>query len=133
MDGTIYRIERYQASLLRRVKQLQLACDLSDRQFLAAPHFPGLYAFLNIAAPHWDSYYVYNRSTDVQNQHLAAMPEIKLALIAPDATIDGLERLKFSKIYGESLRYIEGKLERSPVEGFPYPLYIYVKSNSCTS
>lgn len=132
MDGTIYRVERYQAILLRRVKQLQLACDLSDGQFLAAPHFPGLYAFLNIAAPHWDSYYVYNRSPDLQRQHLAAMSDIKLALIAPDATIDGLKRLKFSNIYGESLRYIEGNLERSPVEGFPYPLYIYVRSSSCT-
>ena len=132
MDGTIYRIERYQAALLRKVKQLQLACDVSDRQFLAAPHFPGLYAFLNMAAPHWDSYYVYNRSPELQRQHLAAMPEIKLALIAPDATIDGLERLKFANMYGESLRYIEGKLDRSPVEWFPYPLDIYVRSSSCT-
>lgn len=132
MDGTIYRIERYQAALLRKVKQLQLACDVSDGQFLAAPHFPGLYAFLNIAAPHWDSYYVYNRSPELQRQHLAAMPEIKLALIAPDATIDGLERLKFANMYGESLRYIEDKLERSPVEWFPYPLDIYVRSSSCT-
>ena len=131
MDGTAYRIERYQASLLTRLVQLKDGCGLADGQFLAAPHFPGLYAFLHLDAPHWDSYYVYSRPLAMQQQHLENMPDIKLAFVAPDATIDELERLKFSNTYGESLRYLEHNLHRSAVAEFPYKLDMFVKPGSC--
>ena len=131
MDGTDYRVERYQASLMTRLRQLKEACGLSDAQFLAAPHFPGLYAFLHLDAPHWDSYYVYSRPPSLQQAHLAAMPNIKLAWIAPEATIDGIERLKFGNIYGESLRYLESHLDKRAMDGFPSALNMYVKPGSC--
>lgn len=132
MDGTTYRIERYQASLMTRLRQLKDRCGLSDAEFLAAPHFPGLYAYLHLDAPHWDSYYVYSRPLSMQREHLANMPNIKLALIAPEETIDGLERLKFGNTYGESLRFLDGHLAKNAVADFPYGLNRYVKPGSCT-
>jgi hypothetical protein len=131
MDGTAYRIERYQASLLTRLSQFKAQCGLSDGEFLAAPHFPGLYAFLQLDAPHWDTYYVYSRSQSLQREHLATLSTVKLALVAPEETIDGLERLKFGNTYGDSLRYLDDHLEKSAVAAFPYDLNMYVRPGSC--
>lgn len=132
MDGTTYRIERYQARLLGEVRRLAQGCNTRDGQFLAAPHFPGLYAFLGVKAPAWETYYLHNRSPAMQAKHLQAMPAIRLAIIATESTIDDLDRLRFRNMHGDSLRWLEQHLTPTTLAEFPYPLTIYTSPTQCT-
>ena len=86
-------VVRAQQEAPHTVRRMALQCQVSDRQFLAAPHFPGLYAFLSIQAPAWESYYLHNRPQPMQEQHLRAMEEVRLAIVATESTIDQLDRL----------------------------------------
>lgn len=131
MDGTSYRIERYQARLLTTVRSLALRCQMTDRQFLAAPHFPGLYAFLGIQAPAWESYYLHNRPQPMQEQHLRAMEEVRLAIVATESTIDQLDRLLFRNMHPASQELLDSEFEKSSLQEFPYPLAIYTRPKSC--
>lgn len=131
MDGTSYRIEQYQARLLTTVRRMALQCQVSDRQFLAAPHFPGLYAFLGIPAPAWESYYLHNRPQRMQEQHLRAMTELKLAVVATESTIDQLDRLLFRNMHRASQELLDSEFEKSSLLEFPYPLTIYTRPKSC--
>lgn len=131
MDGTSYRIEQYQARLLTTVRRMALQCHVSDRQFLAAPHFPGLYAFLGIQAPAWESYYLHNRPQPMQERHLRAMGEVKLAVVATESTIDQLDRLLFRNMHPASQELLDSEFEKSLLLEFPYPLTIYTRPKSC--
>jgi hypothetical protein len=131
MDGTSYRIERYQANLLTTVRSMARRCQVSDRQFLAAPHFPGLYAFLGIQAPGWESYYLHNRPQSMQEQHLHAMGEVRLAVVATESTIDQLDRLLFRNMHRTSQELLDSEFEKSSLQPFPYPLAIYTRPKSC--
>lgn len=131
MDGTGYLIERYQAKLLTTVRSMALRCQVTDRQFLAAPHFPGLYAFLGIQAPAWESYYLHNRPQPMQEQHLRAMEEVRLAIVATESTIDQLDRLLFRNMHPASQELLDSEFEKSSLQEFPYPLAIYTRPKSC--
>lgn len=132
MDGTTYRIESYQARLLTEARNLARKCQITDRQFLAAPHFPGLYAFLGVRAPAWESYYLHNRPLPIQQEHVRAMTSIRLAIIAPESTIDNLDRLRFRNMHGGSLHRLDSTLVPMTLPDFPFPLTIYTSPLLCT-
>lgn len=131
MDATVYRIESYQARLLSVVREMARDCQIKDREFLAAPHFPGLYAFLGVRAPAWETYYLHNRPAEMQEAHRQAMASIRLAVIAPELTIDNLDRLRFRRMHGASLTELERILTPYQLSGLPFPLTIYTSPQTC--
>lgn len=107
IDGHTFHVFRNQADTLEAVKKAYVACDAGPDAFMAAPHFPGVYAFLHAKAPFWEMYYLYPRSPEFQKQHIAAIAHTRLILLAPDATVDNLERLKLRNTYGLLMDYID--------------------------
>lgn len=83
-------------------------CSGSDGSFLAAPYYPGLYAFLNTRAPFWDTYHLWPRSNDLQMKHIQALVQNRtsLVLINRDASFDNLARLRLAGTYPKLVDYI---------------------------
>jgi hypothetical protein len=98
-----------QAEILHAVAAAFEVCGRGDGRFLAAPHYAGIYAFLNTQAPFWEIFYLYPRNEDFQARHIDALITHKtsLVLINPGATVDGLDRLKIGNTYPQLVRYIQ--------------------------
>lgn len=108
-----------------------MACKLRDSEFMAAPHFPGLYAYLGLKSPFWEVYYLYSRSSEMQNRHIQAMDSVKVILLIPDATIDELEHLKFRNTYSKLYRHIVENFEKKELKNFPEQGSIYFRPGAC--
>lgn len=46
-----FLINSYQSNVLKEVRRVTQKCNVSDNEFLALPHFPGVYAYLGLKAP----------------------------------------------------------------------------------
>ncbi|SAL59019.1 hypothetical protein [Caballeronia humi] len=130
IDGETFEVFAYQAQTLRTVRQAAERCGVHGSGFLAAPHFPGVYAYLHTKAPFWEMYYLYPRPIEFQTQHVAAIANTRLILLAPDATIDGLERLKLKNTYGILMKDIEARYEPLDVS-LPNGFRLYALPGAC--
>lgn len=124
-------IRTYQANVLKEVDRVVEKCNVSNNEFLALPHFPGIYAYLGIKAPFWEMYYLHPRSVDFQLRHIEAIANVKAILIAPDATVDGLERLKLKNTYGSLLDFIQNNYVKLNSSVLPKGIFIYVNPEVC--
>ncbi|SAL66415.1 hypothetical protein AWB74_03721 [Caballeronia arvi] len=130
IDGKSFEVYAYQAETLTAVKQAAARCGVDGHGLLAAPHFPGVYAFLNAKAPFWEMYYLYPRSIEFQRMHIRAIADTRVILLAPDATIDGLEGLKLKNTYGELMKFIESRYTPLDV-ALPNGYKLYALPNVC--
>ena len=131
--GKEFVVEKYQADLLAIIQEAANTCKVGRNDFLAAPHFPGIYAFLNSKAPFWENYYLYQRPIEFQQEHIDAISTIRLILLAPDATVDGLERLKLKNTYGLLLEHIFSRFEELKTDGLSGGVKFYVPIGSCSN
>jgi hypothetical protein len=131
IGGRDFLISRYQANVLTEVERISKKCRVSDNEFLALPHFPGVYAYLGVRAPFWEMYYLYPRSAKFQRRHIDSISSVKVILIAPDATVDGLERLKLKNTYGNLLNYIQSNYLKLDSPILPNGIFIYVHPKAC--
>ncbi|MFT5698323.1 MAG: hypothetical protein ACI8ZB_001178 [Desulforhopalus sp.] len=129
--GKNFVIRKSQSTLLDQVKKIAEHCEISDGQFLAAPHFPGIYAYLGLKAPFWEMYYLYQRSPEFQKKHVDAISDVRLILLAAGATVDGLERLRLKNTYGVLLDHILNNYRKLNVSGLPKGVALYVDPRSC--
>ena len=108
IQGKAFYVPSPQADVMQAVQTAFRSCRSSDGGFLAAPHYPGLYAFLNARAPFWDTYYLWPRSDDVQMKHIQALAENRtwLVLINRDASFDNRARLRLGSTYPKLVDYI---------------------------
>jgi hypothetical protein len=130
IDGESFQVFAYQAETLRIIRQTAERCGVHGSGFLAAPHFPGIYAYLHAKAPFWEMYYLYPRPIEFQKKHVAAIANTRLILLAPDATIDGLERLKLKNTYGELVKDIGARYQPLDV-ALPNEFQLYALPGAC--
>lgn len=131
IGGKKFVIEKYQSAVLREVKAIAERCKIRNGEFLALPHFPGVYAYLGLKAPFWEMYYLYQRPADFQLRHIKAISNVRLILISPEATVDDLERLKLKNTYGALLTYIENNYRKLTLDGLPSGVFLYVDQQLC--
>jgi hypothetical protein len=132
ISGRSFVVPAFQAQVMRAGSAAFQRCGCGDGNFLAVPHYPGMYAFLETRAPFWEVYYLFVRNEDVQAKHIDALVknETSLVLINPAATVDGLERLRIDKTYPQLLPYIQAhfqRLETTLPDGFE----LYYRPDKC--
>lgn len=131
IDNNKFLINSSQANILSEVRRITKKCEVTDNEFLALPQFPGIYAYLGLKAPFWEMYYLYQRSSEFQLRHIKAISKVKVILISPDATVDGLEKLKLKYTYGDLMGYIEKKYKKINSTTLPSGVYIYIAPGAC--
>jgi len=134
ISGRNFAVPAYQAQVMRAVKDEFRRCGGGDGNFLAAPHYPGLYAFLRTRAPFWEVYYLFPRNEDFQARHIDAIINsgTSLVLINPDATVDGQERLRIDNTYPQLVDYIHTHFERLEPDTLPDHFELYYLPNKCS-
>jgi len=123
IQGKGFYLQAPQADVMLAVQTAFRDCGGSDGSFLAAPYYPGLYAFLNTRAPFSDTYYLWPRSDDLQRKHIQALIENRtsVVLINRDASFDNLARLRLAGTYPKLVDYIlqhYQRLDTALPEGF---------------
>jgi hypothetical protein len=115
IDGRLFEVEAAQAEVMKTVAAAFRRCGPDDGKFMAAPYYPGLYAFLNTRAPFWDTYYLWPRSDQAQQAHIDALRQNRTALILlnPKSAMNGRENLELVRTYPRLVEYIAGHYQRS--------------------
>ena len=123
-----------QATVMNAAKASFESCGPHDGSFLEAPFYPGLYAFLNTRAPFWDTYYLWPRSSDLQQRHVDALVahSTSLVLLNPEATFDGQDWLRIERTYPKLVDYIHSNYRRSD-EVLPAGFELYYSPQMCPS
>ncbi|KDR37484.1 hypothetical protein [Caballeronia grimmiae] len=125
ISGKRFAVPRYEADVLRAVRATVDSCGIGKGEFWTAPHFPGIYAYLDAKAPFWELYYLYPRPPEFQRRHIAAMTNTRLILFAPEATVDGLERLKLHNTYPLLMKDITRHYSELNVPGLPQGMKMF--------
>jgi len=133
ISGRNFEVPSFQAEIMRATRDAFQKCGCSNGNFLAAPHYPGMYAFLQTRAPFWEVYYLFRRNEDFQARHLDALVKngTSLVLINPQATVDGLERLRIGGTYPKLLPYIRDHFQHLETVPLPDGFEIYYLPGKC--
>jgi len=134
IDGRKFEMSTNQATVMNAAKASFESCGPHDGSFLEAPFYPGLYAFLNTRAPFWDTYYLWPRSSDLQQRHVDALVahSTSLVLLNPEATFDGQDWLRIERTYPKLVDYIHSNYRRSD-EVLPAGFELYYSPQMCPS
>jgi hypothetical protein len=99
---------------------------------MAAPYYPGLYAFLNTRAPFWETYYLWRRSDQVQQAHIDALQQNQTALILlnPEFAMNGRENLEFARTYPRLVEYITAHYQRAAAK-LPKGFELFYSPQEC--
>jgi xanthosine utilization system XapX-like protein len=118
IDGRGFLVPSMSASIMQAVATAFHNCGGRDGGFLAAPYYPGLYAFLNTRAPSWDTYYLWPRSDQIQQAEIDDLQRDRtsLFLLNPTFAINGRENLEFARTNPKLLGYIESHYQRAEPE-----------------
>jgi len=123
-----------QAAVMKAVSSAFHQCGSVNGSFLAAPYYPGLYAFLNTKAPFWDLYQLWPRDDEFQLNEINLLKQnnLSLVLLNREATMDGIEALKIDRTYPKLVAYITETFERSELQ-LPDDFELYYSPRSCNS
>lgn len=131
--GKNFEVATFQAQVMRATKAEFQICSCADGNFLALPHYPGMYAYLRRRAPFWETYYLFARSDDFQAKHIDAIIKngTSLVLINPRATVDGADRLRIGTTYPLLVRYIQTHFRRLDTAPLPEEFELYTLPEKC--
>ena len=115
IDGRLFEVDAAQAAVMKTIEAAFRQCGPGDGKFMAAPYYPGLYAFLDTRAPFWDTYYLWPRSDQVQQAHIDALQQNRTALILlnPESAMNGRVNLELVRTYPRLVEYITAHYQRS--------------------
>lgn len=101
IHGRNFKVSRETAALARSAKAGLNACGARDGGLLVAPHYPGLYAYLEVRAPFWELYYLHQKPEEQQRAHVRALENYRtgVALLNLDLTVDGRDELRLANTY----------------------------------
>jgi hypothetical protein len=113
--GHSFTIPMEQAAVMETVANSFRNCGAHDGGLLAAPYYPGLYAYLGTRSPLWDTYFLWHRSEEIQKAEIAALREYQTSLVLLNATsaMNGREGLELKNTNPILLQYIVSHYERS--------------------
>jgi hypothetical protein len=133
IGGRTFEVIRAQAEVMRATETAFRRCGAGDGRFLAAPNYPGLYAFLDTRAPFWELYYLFPRSIEFQREHIEALAKngTSVVLLNREAAIDGLDSLRMDRTNGELVQYLMTHYQPSNIK-LPAGFEIRYLSQECT-
>jgi hypothetical protein len=132
IHGKSFEVPAEQAEIMNTVVTAFRDCHLHDGGFLAAPYYPGLYAFLNTRAPLWDTYFLWPRSQQAQQEDIEALHRNGTALILLNAqfALNGRESLELIQTNPKLVGYIETRYQRSNIK-LPDGFNLYFSPQQC--
>jgi len=132
IHGKTFEVPAEQAEIMNTVATAFRDCDLHDGGFLAAPYYPGLYAFLNTRAPLWDTYFLWPRNQQAQQEDIDALQRNRTALILVNSqfALNGRESLEIIQTNPKLVGYIETHYERSNIK-LPDGFELYFSPLQC--
>ena len=132
IDGKAFEVSAEQGEIMRMVSAVFLDCSPHDGGFLAAPYYPGLYAFLDTRAPSWDTYYLWPRSEPIQQAEIEALQQnhTGLILLNLQAAINGRENLALVRTNPKLVEYIKSHYRRSAAQ-LPEGFELYYSPQGC--
>jgi hypothetical protein len=132
IHGKTFEVQAEQAEIMKTVATAFRNCGLHDGGFLAAPYYPGLFAFLNTRAPLWDTYFLWPRSEQAQQEDIAALQQNRTALILlnPQFALNGRESLELIQTNPKLVGYIEAHYQRSDIK-LPDGFELYFSPQQC--
>src|SRR5438270_6296465 len=115
IDGKNFEIPAEQAIVIKTVANGFRDCGSRDGTFLAAPYYPGLYAFLNTRAPNWDTFFLWPRTRQLQQLEIKDVEKHGLALVLlnTQAAMNGRESLKLAATNPELVEYVISNFQPS--------------------
>lgn len=127
-----FEVPLAEAEIMRASASLVEQCGRHDGALLAAPYYPGLYAYLGIRAPFWDTYYLWPRSQEVQAQHIQALiaQRTSVVLLNREASLDGRDWLRIGRTYPKLVDYVLTHYQPSGVE-LPQAFELYTAPTEC--
>ena len=130
--GRFFDVPAEQAEIMQVVAAAFLDCTPHDGGFLGAPFYPGMYAFLNTRAPLWDTYYLWPRSDQIQQQDIDALQRdhTALVLLNPQFAMNGRESLELVRTNPKLVAYIQAHYQRSEVK-LPDGFEMYFSPQEC--
>jgi hypothetical protein len=133
IDGRFFEVPRAQAEIMRTVESAFKDCQAGDGGFFTAPYYPGLYAFLNVRSPVWDTYFLWPRSERVQESEIEALERNRTALVLlnREFAINGRESLKLSATNPKLAGYVMTHFKRSS-ENLPQGFELYFDPRQCS-
>jgi len=114
MGGKDFIVGRGQSQVLSTARREFERCRCGDGQFIAMPHYPGIFAYLHTRSPYWEMYFLYKRSEEFQLSEILVIKarQSKVAIINPSATIDGRDDLRINHTNPILAGYIRSHFER---------------------
>jgi hypothetical protein len=134
LDGKFFEVATPQTKVMETIAIAFHNCGPHDGSFLAAPYYPGLYAFLGTRAPSWDTYYLWPRSDQIQQEDIEALGRSRTGLILLNAefAMNGRESLELIRTNPKLVEYIETHYQRSDVK-LPGGFELYYSPQECPS
>ncbi len=132
IDGKVFKVPAAQARLMNTVETAFRDCGPRDGAFMAAPYYPGLYAFLNTRAPLWDTYFLWPRSDQDQQIFIESLERDRTALILlnSESAINGRENLELVRTNPKLVAYITRHYVRSKIN-LPDGFELYYSPQQC--
>jgi hypothetical protein len=132
INGRSFEVAAEQAGVMKTVATAFHNCGPHDGGFMAAPYYPGLYAFLNTRAPSWDTYYLWSRSDLVQQEDIDALQQNRTALILlnPENALNARESLELVRTTPKLVEYIKSHYQRAAVQ-LPDGFELYYSPQEC--
>jgi hypothetical protein len=123
IGGKRFVVSWPEAEILHATESEFRRCGAGDGHLLAAPYYPGVYAFVGTRAPFWELYYLYPRSVEFQQRHIEALEKNGTAIVLwnRDAKIDGMSRLEIGNTNPQLAEYLHSRYQPSNLtlpEGF---------------
>ncbi|MGH9515863.1 MAG: hypothetical protein ACRD3P_09335 [Terriglobales bacterium] len=132
INGKRFEVPAEQAEIMNAVAAAFRDCGQHDGGFLAAPFYPGLYAFLHTRAPTWDTYFLWPRSDQLQQAEIEALQRNRTSLILlnPQFALNGRERLELVKTNPKLVEYSKSAYQRSALR-LPDGFELYYSPQCC--
>jgi hypothetical protein len=132
IHGKTFEVPAEQAEIMNTIATAFHICGLHDGGFFAAPYYPGLYAFLNTRAPLWDTYFLWPRNQQAQQEGIDALQRNRTALILlnPQFALNGRESLELMQTNPTLVGYVETHYQRSDIK-LPDGFKLYFSPQQC--
>jgi hypothetical protein len=123
IGGKTFEVAWPEAEVLHATEAEFRRCGEGEGRLLAAPYYPGVYAFIGTRAPFWELFYLYPRSVEFQQRHIEALEKngTTVVLWNTKAMIDGSSSFEIGNTNPQLTEYLQSHYQPSDIplpEGF---------------
>ncbi len=132
LGGRKFEVTVKQAEVMQVVQTIFRSCGAAEGSFFEAPFYPGMYAFLRITSPAWDTDFFWPRSDRIQQQEIDGLVQNRtsLLLINRDAMFDGHQWLRIAATNPRLAQYLFSTYQRASTK-LPGGFELDVLPGSC--